>query len=113
MTDEKTDISEKNIEKDFEKLEALVYNAIAKINELKKINSELKQANTNLTGEINELKRLQALGEKKTDRLKQELDELKSNGHNAWKMKEKDIKNRLLNLSAKLLAFENNYNTKN
>lgn len=89
----------KNNEKIFEKLEAVVYNAVDKINDLKKINKELK-------GEINELKRLLALSEKKADRLKQEVDGFKTANRKSWQIREKDIKSRLENLSVKLSAFE-------
>ena len=93
--------NENDLNKNFEILEAVVYNAIAKIN-------ELKNTNKKITGEINELKRLYALSEKKAERLNQNLDELKAAGQEAWQSREQDVKNRLKNLSAKLSAFENN-----
>jgi len=96
------DNSAKNIEKSFEKLEAVVYNTVAKINSLKRINKDLK-------GKVNELKRLKALSEKKAERLKQELDEVRLSDQQSWREKEKDIKNRLKNLSVKISAFERNY----
>lgn len=90
-----------NIEIGFNKLEAVAKAAAAKINSLKQNNKELK-------GEVNELKRLLALSEKKAERIKLELDELKSNGKQDWRLREKDIKERLVRLSAKISAFENN-----
>jgi len=100
------DNSAKNIEKSFEKLEAVVYNTVAKINSLKRINKDLK-------GKVNELKRLKALSEKKAERLKQELDEVRLSDQQSWREKEKDIKNRLKNLSVKISAFERNYSIDN
>ncbi len=96
------DNSAKNIEKSFEKLEAVVYNTAAKINSLKRINQDLK-------GKVNELKRLKALSEKKAERLKRELDGVRLSDQQSWREKEKDIKNRLKNLSVKISAFEKNY----
>jgi predicted RNase H-like nuclease (RuvC/YqgF family) len=90
-----------NIEIGFNKLEAVAKAAAAKIDSLKQNNKELK-------GEVNELKRLLALSEKKAERIKLELDELKSNGKQDWRLREKDIKERLVRLSAKISAFENN-----
>jgi FtsZ-binding cell division protein ZapB len=94
-----------NIEGSIQKLEAVVFTAVSKIGELKKTNSELRT-------EINELKRLLALSEKKADRLRGELDEFKNNGQHSWQNREKDIKDRLLRLSAKISAFENNFSVK-
>ena len=93
-----------NIGTSFQKLEVVAQDAIEKIGELKKVNNELR-------GEVNELKRLLALSEKKAERLKREVDELKNNGQQAWQTKEKDIKNRLLRLSAKISAFEKDYSS--
>ncbi|MCD6162415.1 MAG: hypothetical protein J7K40_08390 [candidate division Zixibacteria bacterium] len=98
--------NEKDIDKNFEKLEIVVYNAIVKINELKDINKKI-------TGEINELKRLYALSEKKAERLKQDLEKLKASGQEAWQVREQDVKNRLKNLSAKLSVFEKRYSIEN
>lgn len=94
-----------NIEGSIQKLEKVVLNSVTKIDELKQINNQLR-------AEINELKRLLALSEKKAERLRGELDEYKNNGQQSWQNKEKDIKNRLLRLSAKISAFENNYSMK-
>ena len=92
----------KNNEKCFEKLEKSVYNAIDKIKKLKNNNKKLK-------GEIGELKRLYALSEKKAKRLKQELARVKSSDLETWQVKEKDIKQKLKNLSMKLSAFERSF----
>jgi chromosome segregation ATPase len=91
-----------NIESGFQRLETAVSSARSKIEGLKRTNKELKS-------EVNELKRLLALSEKKAERMKFELDDLKSNGQQSWKAKEKDIKQRLQRLSAKIIAFENNH----
>lgn len=93
--------NENDLNKNFEILEAIVYNTVAKINELKNINKKI-------TGEINELKRLYALSEKKAERLIRNLNELKASSQEAWQSREQDVKNRLKNLSAKLSAFEKN-----
>ena len=87
-----------NIETGFQVLETAVMGAVNKIDSLKQINRDLKS-------EVNELKRLLALSEKKAERLKQELDEL--NGQQSWRLKEKNIKDQLIRLSAKISAFEN------
>jgi cell division protein FtsB len=94
--------SMQNIESNFDKLKAVVDSAIAKIAKLKDNNKELK-------AEANELKRLLALSEKKAERMKQELDRLNSSDEKTWQIKEKDIKQKLLTLSAKLSAFEKSY----
>ena len=96
------DDSAKNVEKYFDKLEAVVYNTVAKINSLKRINKNLK-------GEVNELKRLKALSEKKAERLKQELGKASLTDQQLLQEKEKDIKKRLKSLSAKISVFEKNY----
>jgi len=96
------DDSAKNVEKNFDKLEAVVYNTVAKINSLKRINKNLK-------GEVNELKRLKALSEKKAERLKQELGKVSLTDQQLLQEKEKDIKKRLKSLSAKISVFEKNY----
>ena len=92
----------KEFEKSFENLEAMVYNAVAKINDLRKINKDLK-------AEVTELKRLQALSEKKAGRLQARLDEVKTTDKKTWELKQEDIKSRLKSLSAKLSAFERSY----
>lgn len=81
------------------KLEVAVQHASVKIRELKKMNKVLK-------GEINELRRIQALNEKKTQRLSRELDKVGNGGSESWQACQKDIRRRLLALSAKLSAFE-------
>ena len=91
-----------NIDGGFKRLETVINAAADKIIELKKTNKEIKS-------EINELKRLLALSEKKAERLKRDLDELKSDGQLSWKSREKDIKEKLSRLSAKISAFESNY----
>lgn len=91
-----------NITENFEKLEKAAYSAVKTIEGLKKNNKELKD-------EVNELKRLLALSEKKAERMKQELEQHKSNGEPSWKSKEKGIKDKLVQLSAKISAFEKNY----
>jgi len=96
------DDSARNVEKNFDKLEAVVYNTVAKINSLKRINKNLK-------GEVNELKRLKALSEKKAERLKQELGKVSLTDQQLLQEKEKDIKKRLKSLSAKISVFEKNY----
>jgi len=96
------DGKEEKIMENFDKLEKVAYSAVKTIEGLKSTNKELRD-------EVNELKRLLALSEKKAERLKQEVDELKSNGEQSWKTKEKDIKNRLVQLSAKISAFEKSY----
>jgi len=83
----------------------VVFAAVSKI-------ESLKETNNSLRGEINELKRLLALSEKKAERLRAELDESKNNGQQSWQNREKDIKSRLLKLSAKISAFENNFSMK-
>jgi chromosome segregation ATPase len=93
------DTNTKKSYKDFEKLEALVYNAIAKLKELKKVNDGLRN-------EIGELRRLHALSEKKAERLKGELAQNKAADPETWQIKEKNIKQRLQKLKAKLSAFE-------
>ncbi len=91
-----------NIEESFEKLETVVSAAADKIIKLKRKNKELK-------GEANELKRLLALSEKKADRLKQELKRAVLNDEKSWRIREEDIKHKLVQLSAKLSAFEKSY----
>jgi chromosome segregation ATPase len=89
-----------NYDNTFKILETAIMGAVNKIDSLKQINKDLKS-------EVNELKRLLALSEKKAERLKLELDELKSNGQQNWRVKEKNIKDHLVRLSAKISAFEN------
>ena len=96
----------KDIEKNFENLEVVVYNAIDKI-------KQLKQINKNLKGEASELKRLYALSEKKAERLKQELVMVRSSDKEPWQVREKDIKQRLEKLLIKLSAFEKSYTNEN
>jgi len=91
-----------DIETNFDKLKEVAKTAIAKIAKLKNDNRELKT-------EVNELKRLLALSEKKAERMKQELDRINSSDEKTWQIKEKDIKQKLLTLSAKLSAFEKSY----
>jgi len=91
-----------NIETKFDKLKEVVNSAITKIAKLKQDNRELK-------AEVNELKRLLALSEKKAERMKQELERINSSDEKTWQTKEKDIKQKLLTLSAKLSAFEKSY----
>jgi chromosome segregation ATPase len=83
-------------------LEKYISGAVAKM-------AEHKTAIRKLNSEINELKRLHALSEKKADRLKRELDEARSNNEKSWRGRESDIKRRLVQLSAKLSAFEKSY----
>ena len=92
-----------NFETSFEKLELAVNSAVDKV-------TGLKQKNRELISEVNELKRLLALSEKKAGRMKQELEDIKQAGEKSWQTKEKDIKKKLLSLSAKLTAFEKSYN---
>ena len=96
----------KDIEKNFENLEAVVYIAIDKIKQLKQINKNLKV-------EVSELKRLYALSEKKAERLKQELVMVRSSDKEPWQVREKDIKQRLEKLLIKLSAFEKSYTNEN
>ena len=91
-----------NIKTGFQLLESAVKDTVGKIENLKQVNRDLKS-------EVNELKRLLALSEKKAERLRQELDEAKSNGQQNWRVKEKNIKDQLIRLSAKISAFENNH----
>lgn len=91
-----------DIETNFDKLKEVANSAIAKIAKLKSDNRELK-------AEVNELKRLLALSEKKAERMKQELNRINSTDEKSWQIKEKDIKQKLLTLSAKLSAFEKSY----
>ncbi len=99
------DTTKENIDGSIQKLETIVLSAVSEIGELKENNNKLRS-------EINELKRLLALSEKKAERLRGELDEMKNNGQQSWQNREKDIKNRLVRLSAKISAFENNYSMK-
>ncbi|MCP4581744.1 MAG: hypothetical protein GY839_08995 [candidate division Zixibacteria bacterium] len=91
-----------NFEMNFEKLTAAVFSSVDKI-------ADLKQKNRELKSEVNELKRLLALNEKKAARMKVDLDKVKQADEKSWQTKEKDIKKKLLNLSAKLSAFEKSY----
>jgi len=99
------DTRKENIDGSIQKLEAVVLSAVSEIGQLKEINDKLR-------AEINELKRLLALSEKKAERIRMELEDIKNNGQQSWQNREKDIKNRLLRLSAKISAFENNYSMK-
>jgi predicted RNase H-like nuclease (RuvC/YqgF family) len=91
-----------NFETSFEKLAAAVFSSADKI-------AALKRKNRELTGEVNEMKRLLALHEKKAARMQKELDKAKKADEKSWQTKEKDIKKKLMNLSAKLSAFEKSY----
>jgi len=86
----------------FIELEKTISAAVAKI-------AKYKTAIQKLNSEINELKRLHALCEKKADRLKQELDEARANNEKSWRDRQANIKRRLVQLSAKLSAFEKNH----
>jgi len=94
--------SMQNIETNFDKLKTVANSAIAKI-------AKLKDDHKGLKAEVNELKRLLALSEKKAERMKRELDRINSSDEKNWQIKEKDIKQKLLTLSAKLSAFEKSY----
>lgn len=100
------DTIKQNIDESILSLETVIVTAVSKIGELKETNNELRS-------QINEFKRLLALSEKKAERLRGELNEHKNDGQQSWQNREKDIKNRLLRLSTKISAFENNYSTKN
>ncbi len=85
-----------------ESLEAMVRVATAKISELKELNKKLKE-------EANEYKRLLALSEKKAERLNQELESRFNKGYEDWRDKERQIKDRIMMLAAKVAAFEKAY----
>jgi|GEM_PF-1908662 len=85
-----------------ESLEAMVRIATAKITELKETNKRLKD-------EANEFKRLLALSEKKAERLNQELESRFNKGYEDWRARERQIKDRIMMLVAKLAAFEKVY----